>query len=453
MRASNTLIRALQALLVLVPSSAAAEADVYLAAAKKQMLTNSRFQVPVNHAPGFRLSADYPSSLPEQENYPWTSIDLTTEPENYLRAVLEYVMEGNLEVQWRIQDNSIRKWYHAPWMHYGNKGREPVHGLTKERPSQEGELHKRQVSVAQNWAIGFYNLPGGYALGQVWKDPTRPATRRVTFPHGTVSAKLLFTTAQPDQVPYLDGAPQWYAQIRRDKQPVAMRLLQLDVAVRDADIDNVTGTGWAFGTFMYHKDVDESEPWKRLLPVGIMWGNDPDLTKSQYDAGGSPKEGWVNPVVAQMFEKLPRIHLGLWGRVNGPVDNPKSACLACHARALDVGYSGRRMPYSPRNFKDESIRNFFKNRSPTEPFSSGFRALDYSLQLSDGVAHFREWVKMNYPQHCEYIYSGNPNIKEKPCLPTDTTTSIVKTTPSSIDENVVQSSSESADNFVSPFGR
>lgn len=45
-------------------------------------------------------------------------------------------------------------------MHYGSNGREPLHGLTFERPTPIGELAKNQKRVLQTWAIGFYNNVG-----------------------------------------------------------------------------------------------------------------------------------------------------------------------------------------------------------------------------------------------------------------------------------------------------
>ena len=54
-----------------------------------------------------------------------------------------------------------------------------------------------------------------------------------------------------------------------------MHFLQVDIAVRDSRADDTTG--WVFGTFMYHDSVENENPWKRLMPVCLMWGNNPDL--------------------------------------------------------------------------------------------------------------------------------------------------------------------------------
>jgi hypothetical protein len=83
--------------------------------------------------PVFQLSQDYPSTRPQAETLPWKTINFKTRPADYLNAVLNYCYDGNIAVDWRGQDNPVRKWYHAPWLHSGDKGREFVRGTTRER--------------------------------------------------------------------------------------------------------------------------------------------------------------------------------------------------------------------------------------------------------------------------------------------------------------------------------
>ncbi len=154
---------------------------------------DSHDQVPANWRGNvFRLSQQYPASDPSKAvpapTYPWKQYDFRTQPAQYIKAVYDYVQEGNREVDWSVQDNAVRRWYHAPWMHYGDSGREFVRGMTRERttpaPAQpgKGELGPQQTSCFQNWAVGFLNAPGGYVLGQVWADPERTRS-----PEGAVS--------------------------------------------------------------------------------------------------------------------------------------------------------------------------------------------------------------------------------------------------------------------------
>ena len=111
-----------------------------------------------------------------------------------------------------------------------------------------------------------------------------------------MAIKLLFTTAPVSQVPYLDGAPEWVADIHRSQDPqdiaqTRVRLLQLDLAVRD---NRSLFTGWVFGTFQYDASVQAESPWLRLRPVALIWGNDPTLKESDYHNGQRPKETWIN---------------------------------------------------------------------------------------------------------------------------------------------------------------
>jgi hypothetical protein len=221
--------------------------------------------------PVFRLSQSYPSSLPSLGTAPWRQIDFRTQSTQYLKAVLTYALAGNTAVDFRGQDNTVRKWYHAPWMHAGPAGREFIHGLTRERPSRPGELAPTQTSQTQSWAVSMYNPRGGYVLGRVWKNHSAPDPTKAKFPEGTVAFKLLFTSAPVSQVPYLVNSLEWQADINRSSgttpRPV-LRLLQVDVAVRDSRADSTTG--WVFGTFVYNGQAPGATVWDRLVPVGAM---------------------------------------------------------------------------------------------------------------------------------------------------------------------------------------
>jgi len=49
-------------------------------------------------------------------------------------------------------------------MHYGDAGREPLHGLTSERYCPKNELSATQNRITQTWAVGFFNSPGKISL-------------------------------------------------------------------------------------------------------------------------------------------------------------------------------------------------------------------------------------------------------------------------------------------------
>jgi hypothetical protein len=168
----------------------------------------------------FQLAQDYPQAPPTGEARPWLQFDPRTQPKQYIDAVLAYFYQGNVranvENSFDPAVNRVRGWYNAPWQDQGFNGREPLHGLTRERVSAPGELHRCQTSRWNNYAVGFYNAAGASAIARIWANHGRPDPAQGIMPEGTVAAKLLFTTASIAEVPYLAGSPTWNAiSIRR----------------------------------------------------------------------------------------------------------------------------------------------------------------------------------------------------------------------------------------------
>ena len=326
----------------------------------------------------FQLSQNYPTtSGPDAQ--PWLQFDPKTQPDQYLTAVLSYIFEGNIqadtESSFDPRLNAVRGWYNAPWQDVGINGREFIHGLTRERVSRPHELAPEQVHEWNNYAVGFYNAPGGMIIGRVWQDHGDPDPTAALFPNGTVATKLIFTTASEAEVPYLKGSPQWQAYVYanpNDPAPKAtssravlsLRLLQND---RLSDT-----TGWVFGTFVYGSGPGGQgggSGWTNVSSVGVIWGNDPG-----YSGTGPLSQTWLNPAV-----HMP--HVGYQGRLNGPIDNPASSCLSCHSTA-EVP-SGTMVPPTGVN-----PASWFQNIKSGTPFDSGRQSTDYSLQLSVGIANF-----------------------------------------------------------------
>jgi hypothetical protein len=263
----------------------------------------------------FHLSQDYPTAVgPEVQ--PWLQFDPKTQPDQYLNAALSYFFEGNIQADTESSFdptlNKVRTWYNAPWQDVGTNGREFVHGLTRERISRPQELGAQQLQQWNNYAVGFYNAPGGMIIGRVWKDHGNPDPTGASFPNGTVAAKLIFTTASQAEVPYLKGSPEWQAYVYanpNDPAPKAtspravlsVRLLQIDVAVKDDRVSDMTG--WVFGTFVYGGAGGQSgSGWTNVSSVGVIWGNDPG-----YSGTGPLAQTWLNS---------PNRNLGEFQRLN-----------------------------------------------------------------------------------------------------------------------------------------
>ncbi|NJA06971.1 hypothetical protein HC024_14755 [Methylococcaceae bacterium WWC4] len=331
----------------------------------------------------FHLSQNYPQALPTLDR-PWEKIDFMTNPDQYLESIKRYIYEGMREANWEVDNNSVRKWYHVPWMHVGRSPREFVHGMTRERTSNPGELGPGQTERVQNWAVGFYNEYGGYTVGQVWKDPSSPNPSAARFPIGTVVAKILFTAATVEQVPELAGTVEWEANINSTtdrnspKKIQKIRLLQMDFGVRDPRA-NVT-TGWVFGTFVYDNRVTGKDGWDKMVPVGLMWGNDPKVTPTNVVEGAKLAESYLNT----NMPAFAMARLGWGGRLNGPVDNSESSCLSCHSTAQ---WKPTREDMTPTGTEQERL-HWFRNLKPDEAFTSGELSLDYSLQFAVSIQNF-----------------------------------------------------------------
>jgi hypothetical protein len=376
---------------------------------------NPQFPPPAGTKDTFALSQDYPTTFDANEAKPWKKFKLQQDYKGYMNAVLRYCLEGNTDVDFVVQKNPVRRWYHAPWLHYGTNGREYIHGLTRERPVPPKEMHPQQTNTLENWAVGFYNAPGGYTIGKVWESDSIPVLDQATFPEGTVSFKLLFTAGGPDQVPFLEGTKEWTANIYpcalaqgntcgQQRRNATVRLLQIDIAVKDQDAGP---TGWAFGTFVYDAAQPGSTVWDRMVPVGLMWGDDETVTAELNTEGAfvNPQlkqtvlnTALIKPAGVNFGKRAYMTHQGLGGRLNGPVDNPISSCISCHSKAA-ITEKGKAAPMANftltrETFDTASFRKYFASISPgTGPLTMDgvtYTKLDYSLQLSAGIRNFRQ---------------------------------------------------------------
>jgi len=393
--------------------SAAAGLVVVGALATDATAACSRFDVSKSSAfNGTNVSlpwrTDFPAT-PGTATHAWESIPLTNW-QGYMAAVLSEVRASGLRLSGdRIVMDATADWWITPWMDVGDSGRERNLGLTKERNAGRHDLSPTSAAGSQVWAVGFYNREGASALGKVFADPCNPVmpSGAAAFPLKTASFKLLFTNANPAQVTYLAGGPQVTAFIGatvNSRAARSMRPLQMDIAVRDSR----SPTGWVFGTYIWKGPRVGDGLLDNLVPVGLMWGNDPTAAAAARDAFATLTETRLNPALAGVAWRGPppqvwpeRPWPGFQGRLNGPADNLRSSCLSCHAlaqwprsRALSiVPNSGT---YSLANLAQAAVRNdlrrkYMKNvpagqltvpaeATPTASWG-GARSLDYSLQL------------------------------------------------------------------------
>lgn len=347
---------------------------------------------------------------------PWLAFDPTVASQrlNYLLALRNYAFASKdlraytpqltTDAQYRdpaggtvAQSLRSQKWYPAPRMIYGVPNspgtREAARGMTLERTDTLGEL-AGNTRTFRNYAVAYYDARGANAYRQVWgtgtagKDVVNTAAMHMA--EGSLVYKLLFSAAKPGDFPQDILANSVPAAVLPNAggTAVPVRLLQIDIAVKDS---RAGPTGWYFATYVYDRTVSNTSPWPRMVPLGLMWGN--DQTAPPLGAGAI-KETWINASAPAYA----RQHLNVGGRLDGPVDNPKSACMSCHSTAQAPTYANMlptqgcdQPPFKAnwyRNLPGTQAFGVFKPGQGTctqPPPARTPVAADYSLQLASTV--------------------------------------------------------------------
>jgi hypothetical protein len=438
----------------------------------------------------FKLSQDYPTELPPKEAYPWLKIAFKdgapVDPQGYLQALLDYALKGNIDVGFYVEDNKVRKWYGMPWMDWntevaadwpGTDGREYVHGLTHEFDSAGNTFGETQREFVDTWAQAYFNDRYAFSIGQVYCHPDDPKpgalnpdpTGLNSMPDGSYVIKLLFSTVNETALSIVKGALEWDADIYVNKSPAfrnagplsrfernlgKVRLIQIDLQV----CDDRSLTGWLLGTYGYDGNAEGETPWKRMVPLGLQWGNNPTVTFAQscsepnqpcdYD---KLTEQWVNGKAVKDLATPPLSfnHLGYGGRLAGPVDNPKSSCMGCHQTAgfptvpilAEFAPNGALLDLDARTHPEtaQTLRMMYFGNVPVGAVFSDTQlySSDYSLQLSMSLQNFTSlrcaknasrprpslcaqlaaWVKLQKRGISSVSVFGTPGAKGAPLQP------------------------------------
>jgi hypothetical protein len=388
------------------------------------MVTPSDYAANYSDQPVFRLKADFPAEKPARLPAFVEQIDFRQNPREYIIAARDYSFDGNLP-NWNPFENDKAAWYHIPWLHPTatgpnayppNGGTEGFRGLIKEAPVTPLQLGPGQKGKDGNYsvyAITLVNDLAGYTLGRMWADPENPDPRVTDkrygggFPPGTVFAKLLFTDAPQgqDTLPFLENPLQWQAYITENfwtsstRKVTAVNLLQMDIAVRDARADGPGQTGWVFGTFAYNGQVNNPNKFLNLVPVGVMWGNDPTDTTNTTDPfppTGTKVNAALKETVIFPSPQLPPQHLGWNGRLNGPADLNTTSCLSCHITAqypavtslVPNGAVPDGGPTPPPQGGSPEWMRWFQNLPAATSFDERTYSTDFSFQVAISLQNF-----------------------------------------------------------------
>ena len=303
----------------------------------------------VNALPRFALRADYDQMKPQPEARPWKGMDIRTEEggRKFAHVVLDYfwdsLVQDTANPNNNLKADKIAKgkvqWCHMPWLNVGDSGREMIHGLTKERDLERSEIYPEVATTkdkeGSDWGIGFYNDIACASVNNVFGAGANllavPDFTKVNFPDGSVSVKVLFTTARlealKDSLAIKANVSLPKSTSRRIRE---VKMVQIDVAVKDSTLVGVRkeADAWLMTTFYFdasylapsrHKFKGALAALSKMRPIGIQNGFDPECSLIF-------KDSKTNSANNAHFGVSPRL-------MNGPADNPKGSCLGCHGTA------------------------------------------------------------------------------------------------------------------------
>jgi hypothetical protein len=387
-------------------------------------------QIPPNyHGPLFKLSHDYPNSVaPLPPELPWRKAigggPITVENASaYVNALKDYVAS---DMRLMLTDSpkwnaAALKWYNEPWTGYI---REATHGLYVGSSPFPADLFSGSglTKPFTTYVLTFYDKRAANALYNVWgKTAETPAIKPGTpqFAEGAIVVKAAFTTANTDVWPVMENALQWQPFIstnatlgRTDKdKPELDRVsfFQFDIIVKDTK--SAPQTGWVFSTLVYDKNATGTDFWDKMVPLGAMWGNDPQMT-------GDPSpsqpltQNWINPG-APAYSKMT---LGWGGRLSGPNDGavndavidaevpkvapklPSSSCLSCHSvaewpmKSFLLPTATQPQQFDPPGFVNSDYMNFWppgsSGQNGTAQWMHWFQSRPGTVAADDGTVAF-----------------------------------------------------------------
>lgn len=318
--------------------------DIYDKPSKADLNTEMQKKLPV-----FKLRADYDQIVPKASSRPWKGMDISTEAggQKFAQLVLDFFYDSLVQDLKNNNNNFIAQniapdksqWCHMPWLNVGDSGREMVHGLTKERDLERSEIYPAVGTTKEkegsDWGIGFYNDIACASIHNVFGSQPRtleaPDFSKKWFPDGSVSVKILFTTAQLDE---LNGSFTWTANVSPAKSTSRklrdVKMVQIDIAVKDSTLIGARKEvdAWVMTTFYYDASYKAASKHNypanlagllKMRPIGIQTGFDP---KTSLIFAGSK----TNSADNIYYGARPML-------MNGPADNPKGSCMSCHGAA------------------------------------------------------------------------------------------------------------------------
>lgn len=397
---------------------------------------NSQTALPPGYTgPKFQLSHAYPKTLPQPPApTPWSDT-LKGQPISKATAgayadALRQSVAADMQLlvsKYPAWDAGARGWYNQPWL---SSIRDPIHGMFAATSTEASLFNDPSLKVGfvNNFAAVYYNTTAAVTLGGFWgPSAMKPVltTKAAQFAEGSVIVKLAFTEVSGKDWPVMGESPSWSIYSTWTDQNTGnpasnnsmfnVQLMQIDVIVKDSKAS--PKTGWVFTTLVYDNRI-KGDFWERMIPLGAMWGNDPDVNSTAQPAAPL-NETWINPASPAYATAT----LGWGGRLSGPNDQAvqsagsyidpatgkpgtvpvaNSSCMSCHSPAqwqfqsflMPGKIAGNNyymaVPGSPDWFR------WFQDRPGTEPMDEGSIALDYDMMFAFKALPY--WAKATQNQ-------------------------------------------------------
>lgn len=361
----------------------------------------------------FQLNHNYPTTAPTPpSNPPWIQT-LNGQPISsanaiaYTNALKQFITPSMKTLifdyaNWNPATTG-GGWFSQPWL---ASIQEPIHGM------YVGSSFPAQTFTEQNaglttYVLTYYDPTAAYTLNQVWGQTAMTPTVNATstqVPEGGVIVKLAFVTASGNEWSAMQNAASWSIYAPKidpntggssgTAEMFNVYMMQCDIIVKDSQTS--PKTGWVFTTLVFDNS-QTGDAWDQMVPLGAMWGNDPNLT--DVTDPSQLKETVINPNAPPYSTET----LGWGGRLSGPNDGgvnlgyqngtiskiASSSCMSCHGPA-EWAMNSFLLPASPDvPVIDEAIvfyepgsadwMKWFQDRAGNVPQDAGSVAFDYDM--------------------------------------------------------------------------
>lgn len=378
--------------------------------------------------PLFELSHNYPATAAPVVNPSWQQA-LNGQPMSasnvfaYMDSLKTHVAPNVMPFFTDHKNWTAAKygWFQEPWM---GVEREAILGAYLGNGNPSG-MFKTLNEDESGYALVLYDSTAGYTVGKIWGTGQKInlANDAAQFKEGAVIVKFAFSNINDTAWSPMVGAQTFYVydtiatgqNTAKGYQVRKVSFFQMDVIVKDSIA--APKTGWVYSTFVYDKDAAGSW-WDKMVPLGAMWGNDPDVISPTTPPYPALKETVINPK-APFYSKET---LGWGGRLSGPNDGAVaqqavdrntgkvynnlalSSCMSCHIPAQDTFKSfllpapfpkksdTAFMVYTPGS-KDWNL--WFRDNAGNVPFDSGQVAMDYDMVMA--FKSMKNYNKANPP--------------------------------------------------------